>query len=295
MALTRSGACRSPEFLATGTSQSALRLRSYIDAIHPIAHLFDGYFLTLDIGSGAVLDTSDVTAHAPLTIPSQPVRIRDDLEVPVMVVNSESETLRLYAMRQPDSDRFRLWEIAGSAHISWSAAEMREIDRQLEEMGIDPASGMADRNDDTNMVSHAPVVRAALRRMLRWPDGSPPPRQPLIEVEPGDPPRVQRDIHGNARGGVRLPDMEVPLARHSGLRPDDSDILARISGSSVPFSKGQLESMYASQSDYLSRYAHAVDAAVAAGVLVDEERPAMLAEASAAAARLFKVGLTGGT
>ena len=288
MASIRSGACPSPRIVATGTSQSALRLRSYIDAIHPIADLFDGYFLTLDIGAGAVLDTSGIPAHAPLAIPSQPVRIRDDLEAPVMVVNSESETLRLYAMRQPDSDRFRLWEIAGSAHISWSAAEILEIDRQLEAMGIDPASGMAHRHDDANMVSHAPVVRAALRHMLRWLDGAPPPRQPLIGIEPGDPPNIERDEHGNARGGVRLPDLEVPLAQHSGLRPEEPDILARISGSSVPFSESQLQALYNGQSDYLSRYGQAVDAAVAAGVLVDEERPAMMAAARAAAARVLR-------
>ena len=274
--------------LATGTSQSALRLRSYIDAVHPLAHLFDGYFLTLDIGSGADLDTSDVPPHAPLTIPSQPVRIRNDLEVPVMVVNSESETLRLHAMRQPDSDRFRLWEIAGSAHISWSAAEMLEIDRQLDAMGIDPASGMAHRNADTNVVSHAPVVRAALRHMLRWLDGHPPPHHPLIEIEPGEPPSIQRDEHGNARGGVRLPDMDVPLAQHCGLRPNESDILARISGSSVPFSEGELQALYSGRSDYLSRHGQAVDAAVTAGVLVDEERSAMMAGAQAAAARVLR-------
>jgi len=121
--------------LATGTSQSALRLRSYIDAVQPIAHLFDGFFLTLDVGRGAVLDTSETPSQAPLTIPSVPVRIRDDLGVPVMVVNSESETLRLHAMRQPDTDHFRLWEIAGSAHISWSPAEVVELDRQLQELG----------------------------------------------------------------------------------------------------------------------------------------------------------------
>ena len=144
--------------IATGTSQSALRLRSYIDAVQPVARVFDGFFLTLDVGLGAMLDTSEVPSQAPLAIPSVPVKIREDLPTPVMVVNSESEVLRLYGVRQPDTDLFRLWEIAGSAHISSSLAEAAELDRHLEEMEIAPTSGMTARRDDTNVVSHGPVV-----------------------------------------------------------------------------------------------------------------------------------------
>jgi hypothetical protein len=284
--------------LATGSSQSALRLRSYIDAVHPLERHFDGFFLTLDVGLGAVLDTTGVPPHAPLTIPSTAVRIRDDLDVPVMVVNSESEALPLYAMRQPDTDLFRLWEIAGSAHISWSPAEIVELERQLEELGIDPASGMATRRPDTNVVSHAPVVRAALRHMLRWLEGLPPPHQPLIEVEPTDPPTIRRDQRGIARGGVRLPDVAVPLAQHDGLHPNEFDILDRISGTSLSFSEDQLRNVYSSPADYLERYTEAVDAAVAEGTLVPEERPALIAAAQAASVRMitaFPAVRTGGS
>ena len=84
---------------------------------------------------------------------------------------------------------------------------------------------------------------------------------------------------------MRLPDVEVPLAQHCGLRPDESDILARISGSSVVFSEDQLRSMYSGPSDYLDRYGQAFDAAVAEGILVEEERPEMMSAAYAAAAR----------
>jgi hypothetical protein len=154
-------------------------------------------------------------------------------------------------------------------------------------MGIDPMSGMATRRDDTNVVSHGPVARAALRHMLSWLDGHPPPHQPLIEVAPGDPPTICRDQYGQARGGVRLPDIAVPLAQHRGLRPEESDILARISGSSVDFSKGQLRRMYSGPSDYLDRYGRAVDEAVAEGILLGAEKPLMMSTARAAAARAF--------
>jgi hypothetical protein len=45
--------------------------------------------------------------------------IRDDARVPVIVVQSETDvlgTLVYLPARQPDNERFRLWEVAGAAH-----------------------------------------------------------------------------------------------------------------------------------------------------------------------------------
>ena len=46
--------------------------------------------------------------------------IRTDTDVPVLVVQTEGDligaTFGSAAARQPDSKRFRLWEIAGTAH-----------------------------------------------------------------------------------------------------------------------------------------------------------------------------------
>lgn len=86
---------------------------------------------------------------------------------------------------------------------------------------------------------------------------------------------------------MRLPDIEVPLAQHRGLRPEESDILAQISGSSTDLSKDELQRIYSGPSDYLNRYGQAFEAAVAEGILLDTERPLMMSTARAAAARAF--------
>ena len=50
-------------------------------------------------------------------------QIRDDGGVPILVVNSESETMMVSMVRQPDSDTFRFWEMAGTAHGGGESAE----------------------------------------------------------------------------------------------------------------------------------------------------------------------------
>ena len=57
-------------------------------------------------------------------------RLRDDLDVPVMVVNSELEAIACHPVRQPDTDPFRYWEAAGTCHVS--AQSMRPATPEYE-------------------------------------------------------------------------------------------------------------------------------------------------------------------
>ena len=73
---------------------------------------------------------------------------------------------------------------------------------------------------DSNWLSYAPVYSAAIRHLNRWiTEGVEPPRMPRVEVKPGATrPEVVRDEHGNAVGGIRLPDIDVPTASPQRLR-----------------------------------------------------------------------------
>ena len=46
-------------------------------------------------------------------------RIRDDVRVPVLTIQSETDVIKLGGIgaRQPDAERLRLWEVAGAAHF----------------------------------------------------------------------------------------------------------------------------------------------------------------------------------
>ena len=109
-----------------GASQSAARLATYVNAIHPLEHAFDGYLLQIYFGAGTALEVGDaiVNINAP-TMPGTdrgsacgvehhprgPRRARDGGQL-------RARGDRLLRVRQPDTDRFRYWESAGTCHVS---------------------------------------------------------------------------------------------------------------------------------------------------------------------------------
>ena len=116
------------------------------------------------------------------------------------------------------------------------------------------------------------------------------------------PPYVTRvplpDADGNDLGGIRLPDLAVPLGTYTGwnLRGPEigaSDKLARWSGSFVPFApteaarqaagdpRPSLETRYAARADYRDRIETAAAALVEQGFLLAADVPKITARANA--------------
>src|SRR2546427_9043903 len=111
------GDLRVKRMIAAGESQSAFRLVTYIDAIHPLARVFDGY-LVHSRGSGGALGANLSETPQPAIPTPSTTFIRSDVDVPVLTVEMETDLSFLgyvYA-RQDDSRHFRLWEAAGTAH-----------------------------------------------------------------------------------------------------------------------------------------------------------------------------------
>jgi hypothetical protein len=268
--------------IAQGASQSAGRLSTYLNAVQPLARTIDGFMLTLYFGSGSPLEVGKgfVSLPAPGTEEARlrpPLvgshLLRDDLDVPVMVVNSESETESCYGVRQPDTERFRYWEAAGTAHVSRQA--MASVGpRYQRDFGFVPPD-----QPGINEVPMNPVVDAALHHMLAWVEhGVVPPSQPRIEFT-GDPPEVSRDEHGIARGGIRLPQVEVPIAHNSAI-PLTPDFISRLGGSSAPFPPEKLRALYESRTSYLKRFEEAARAAESTGAILPVDADALIAEAA---------------
>jgi Alpha/beta hydrolase domain len=157
------------KLVATGASQSAIGLRTYANAIQPMEQLFDGFFLLLDFGRGALPDTRGIDT-ATLPAMTVPVRIRDDLGVPALVFNSETEAPWLFPVRQPDTDTVRLWEVAGTSHRSGAANE-KALAPLFARDGIMRAPG----RENPNVLSYTPAYRAAFHHMNTWLEGGPPP------------------------------------------------------------------------------------------------------------------------
>ena len=265
-----------------GGSQSAGRLATYVNAVQPLSRAFDGFILTIYFGSGSALEVGETVVNinaAQETRPRDRLRggnlLRDDLGVPVFVVNSELEAIACYSVRQPDTDMFRYWESAGTCHVSAQGQRDRKGKFLRDEVRMLPLT------EGINRIPMIPLYDAAFSHMHRWlTDGTPPPPQPKIEFA-GDPPEVVRDDHGMARGGLRLPQADVPLAQNSAI-PLTDDIFAYLGGSSHAFPREKVHALYGDKASFLAKFEAAAQRAVATGVLLPRDVAPLITEADAA-------------
>ena len=143
--------------------------------------------------------------------------------------------------------------------------------------------------DGSNWLAYSPVYEAAIRHLHRWiADGVEPPKMPRVEMKAGDSsPEVVRDEHGNAAGGIRLPDLEAPTASHSGFGTQrDGTRFGFLYGKATDFDRQQLAALYPDSESYLDAWNAALDRAVEQGMVLPEDAPAMRQRAAAWAARL---------
>lgn len=270
--------------IASGSSQSAIRLATYYNAIQPIDRVFDGFLLEVYHGGGAMISSLSPGGPVP-EIPDDllPVvnllpygshLLRDDLDAPVIIVNSETESLPCSLARQDDGRSYRMWEVAGAAHIG-DADRSRSVARQqLEFGGAVPEPW--EIPDNPNTLSMDPVRDAALHHLQRWiTSGAPPPSSPRIEIA-GSPAGVVRDEFGNAIGGIRLPRLVVPTATHVGESPPGTT--PNLFGHSTPFKQELLRRLYPDRATYEASFINAVRAVVDAGFLLPRHAEELLAE-----------------
>jgi hypothetical protein len=256
--------------LAFGASQSANRIATYYNAIQPTSAAFEGFLMAVYSGGGTRVDALGPGPSPPQIpeearaivniLPFGSHRLRDDIDARAFVLNSETEAGWYYPVRQPDSRTYRLWEVAGAAHSGVGSADDDSTAQLTRDVGILPGevAGLPAK-PNPNTLSFRPVADAALHHLQAWvQSGVAPPIQDRIEFT-GEPPEIVRDPHGNARGGIRLVELEVPTATHIGASPDG---VPDLSGSSTPFSEDELHKLYPDHASYLAR----VDAAITNGV-----------------------------
>jgi len=266
--------------VAQGASQSAGRLATYVNAIQPLSRAFDGFILAIYFGTGSPLEVGSAVVNINNAVTTMPAAdrmrgsnlLRDDLGVPVFVVNSELEAIACQPVRQADTTTFRYWESAGTCHVSEQGQRDRQDKLLRDGMQVVPlAQGI-------NRIPILPLYDAAFRHMHRWlTEGTPPPVQPKVEFA-GTPAQPVRDENGIAKGGIRLPQAEVPLATNSAI-PLADDIFAYLRGSCHPFAAGRLRAIYGDKAAFLAKFEAAAQRAVAAGVLLPRDVAPLVAEA----------------
>ena len=88
--------------------------------MQPLTQAFDGFFVHSRGAVGAAARRARASTRAsPDAISGTATIFRTDQAAPIMDIQTETDVasiLNSYAARQPDSDTFRLWEVAGTAH-----------------------------------------------------------------------------------------------------------------------------------------------------------------------------------
>ncbi|HEY4377907.1 MAG TPA: alpha/beta hydrolase domain-containing protein, partial [Acidimicrobiales bacterium] len=239
------GGMKPARILAVGESQSAFALTTYADGVQPLTHAFDGFLIHSRGASGLPLVSGDTNADISSAIGGTATIFRTDLDVPVMDVQSESDLLAPLGSlqaRQPDSSRFRLWEVAGTSHAD------------LHTLG--PANAKA--ADCGVPINDGPlhlVVKAGLHDLDAWVrTGKAPPKAPRIAVTSGANPTIRRTSDGLAIDGIRTPPVDVPVAALTGVAGPNPSTLCLLLGSTKPFSNARLAALYPSRAAYEQAY-----------------------------------------
>jgi hypothetical protein len=249
-------------FIATGESQSAFYLARYANSVIPLGNVWDGMLLQSTFGSPMRTD---------LPLPISKVLFEWDIET------GEA------AARQPDTPRLHRWEVAGTAHVDYHLRLSREP-LELRDLGTSSEATLAPQCGNPNIGSHVPnhyVVDAAFDQLVRWvQQGREPTASPLMQIASfgaNGTAKIARDSLGQALGGIRLSQLDVPTARNVGENTGPS-ACARW-GYNAPLDIATLDQLYPTHAGYVSSVIGVTAQNVRRGFLLERDAVATVLDA----------------
>jgi acetyl esterase/lipase len=270
--------------LAGGESQGAFFLTTYVTAVDPIAKVYDGFLLHSRFGIAAALGDSALAAIMSM---QKAVKLRPDLRVPVLTVLAENDVLGwppilgYHAARQPDTDRLRVWEVAGTAHADNYVFAVGFIDsgslpiEKFAEAYAPTDNAMGGKLDHPMNFApqHHYVVEAALWQLDRWVrTGQAAPSASPLKLTEDKVPKLVTDANGLAEGGLRTPWVDVPTALLSGVGNSGGPAAGMV-GIGKPYDAATLDRLYpGGKAEYLEKFEASLDAAIAAGFILPEDK-----------------------
>ena len=263
--------------IAAGQSQSGGRLYRYVKdylPAHPEAvGLIEGFLVH---GSASGTKGFDHVLPADVKV----LHLLSDQEANVSAV-------------KPDPN-YRLWEVAGTAHSDYFIGYQSEVGSTGRVVGSAPKLTRAQYDEviraagnygeqphpmqaacvlaGSTMPMHY-AASAAIHHLDTWIGGGPAPANgPRFAFEGG---ALARDQYGNAKGGIRLPPIDVPVASYRSTQ-------CPLGGITVPFTDVELHSLYPTFEDYRNLMEAKTTAAVADGFLLPEDAADLMRRVDAA-------------
>jgi hypothetical protein len=272
--------------VAAGYSQTGGYLITFANAMHRVLRLgngapvFDGYLNAAGSNPAPINQCAEALADED---PRRRVLPRD---VPFVMAMTESDFNRVPALRREDSDAagdlFRLFEIAGSGHAGPFDAGVPQASDLAIAGFAPPADGLCMEQRGDYPVGLA--FNAIWQQYGEWLSARVPmPSMPRIQTDAQH--QVVRDANGNALGGWRLPQLDVPLAGYAGSgTPRENSDRARsscaLTGVKTPFPAATLKALYRDRAEYLRQFRTAVEQAVAERRLTIEDGEALKSTAA---------------
>lgn len=186
-----------------------------------------------------------------------------------------------YMYRWPDSDlpgrQHRQYEIAGApmgTNYEWRCFPCMEDIAKVNGTEIGEQGPL---DDTADTVPFYYVLRAALDHLRKWvKDGTPPPKSRYIEMQ-GEYPDADfvLDEHGNPKGGVRSPHLDVPTRTYTWS--DDEPFTGR--NIVTPFSPEKLKALYPTHDDYVRKVILSTLDMIRNGFLLPEDASKLIFDA----------------
>ena len=238
--------------VATGDSQSAGRLTSYITGGYAIDGHIDGFLPGRGGGNAATGEAAE------------------RLGVPMLWILEESQ-----AERPADTAWQKFWYQAGAAHapLDWEhyvwRSDMRDLGLAAPVPDAINAGCSMNRGEGYTVRSGIHWINRWVRGLDAGDESEVPPTGPRLQRNGT---ALARDADGLALGGIRFPYVDVPVAVNASTG-------CPLFGSYDPFSSAEILARYPTHQEYLSKVIASADAAVAQGFLLPADRMKIITEA----------------
>jgi len=280
----------------TGQSQTAGYARTYASVFGRVVTgpdgkpLYDGYLY-----SGSPPWQVPLHQCAGDFAAGDPRLITAAAGVPIIEIFAEGDMGTNVETRRPDSDTapdlFRRYEVAGAAHTDpWEQQSFPSDADMRRATGRSDAAAAVDcepRNVEPSDFPIRYVLNAAWRNLDDWVrNGVPAPRAEPLQLKPraANPFKPDRtfvtDEHGNAKGGVRTPYVDVPTARWVGAKTGAFQCMFQ--GYKYAFDASELERLYDGHADYFAKARASAAELEAERWLTAADRAAIVREAQRA-------------
>jgi len=281
--------------IQTGYSQSAGFQKTYANSMHSRdveeygCAVYDGYFLGAG-GFSAKKINPPLPAEGDDFIGAGDMRRFVDVPVPVirfqteteMFAFSQAQTGRQVETGELNGPKIRTYEMAGGVHVDLQLETTGLLIRERD-MGFSIEPAVCPLPVIPISVSY--IQSALLRAIEAWiRDGIEPLPSQLIELGTDENMRqvVVFDENGNANGGLRSPQIEVPLGQYI-ANPFVLFNDCFLNGGFIAFDDARFRQLYPTDHDYLLAVDREISRAVADGIVLAEDadslRQDMLADA----------------